>query len=165
MEINFFTTYVLSLEGACDYWRGFGLDVGFIDHLYTQHRTASSYRALADRHALLITAHAKSFLASRSLVTVSNIGDSSASSLVFEWRLPSNWKFSSQTPTQNSLGCPIVFPQHGPSSQHRSFSYANRFRGNVFTEPFPSSGRIFLLIKKLQPSNGHRSVVCFVAVA
>jgi hypothetical protein len=35
----------------------------------------------------------------------------------------------------------------------------------VFTEPFPSSGRLFLLIMNLPPSNGRRSVVCFVAVA
>jgi hypothetical protein len=34
-----------------------------------------------------------------------------------------------------------------------------RCRGNVFTEPFPSSGRLFLFIKNLLPSNGCRSVV------
>jgi hypothetical protein len=35
----------------------------------------------------------------------------------------------------------------------------------VFTEPFPSSGLLFFLIKNLLPSNGRRSVVCFSAVA
>jgi hypothetical protein len=34
-------------------------------------------------------------------------------------------------------------------------------RGNVFTNPFPSSGRIFLLIKNLLRRSGRRSVVCF----
>jgi hypothetical protein len=32
-------------------------------------------------------------------------------------------------------------------------------RKNVFTEPFPSSGRLFLLIKNLLPRNGRRSVL------
>jgi hypothetical protein len=40
-----------------------------------------------------------------------------------------------------------------------------RCRGKVFTEQFPSSGRLFLFIKNLLLSNGRRSVVCFAAVA
>jgi hypothetical protein len=31
-------------------------------------------------------------------------------------------------------------------------------RGNVFTEAFPSSGSLFLLMKNLLPNNGRRSV-------
>jgi hypothetical protein len=62
----------------CDYRRGFGLDIGFIDHLYTQLGTTSIYSAIATLHTLQITTtHAKSFPAcyvftSRSLVTASN---------------------------------------------------------------------------------------------
>jgi hypothetical protein len=52
-----------------------------------------------------------------------------------------------------------------PQFSHRSFSYVKRFRGNMFTEPFPSSDRLFLLITNLLPCNGRRSVVCFAAVA
>jgi hypothetical protein len=40
----------------------------------------------------------------------------------------------------------VISPRHGPRRQHRSFSYANRFRWNVFTEPFPKSDRLFLRI-------------------
>jgi hypothetical protein len=40
-----------------------------------------------------------------------------------------------------------------------------RCHANVLTEPFPISGRLFLLIKNLLPSNNHHSVVCFAAVA
>jgi hypothetical protein len=35
-----------------------------------------------------------------------------------------------------------------------------RYRGNVFREPFPSSGSLFFLIKNLLPSNGR----CFATV-
>jgi hypothetical protein len=34
-----------------------------------------------------------------------------------------------------------------------------RYRRNVFTDPFPISGSLFLLIKNLLPSNGRRSVL------
>jgi hypothetical protein len=59
------------------------------------------------------------------------------------------------------LVAPVFFlttPRHGPRRQHRSFSYANRFRGDVFIETFPKSGRLFLLIKNLLPSNGRLSL-------
>jgi hypothetical protein len=59
----------------------------------------------------------------------------------------------------------LITSLQGPRRQHRSFSYANRFRRNVYTEPFPSNGRLFLLIMNQLPSNGRRSVVCFEAVA
>jgi hypothetical protein len=40
-----------------------------------------------------------------------------------------------------------------------------RCRRSVFPEPFPGSGRLFLLINNLLPSNGRRSVICFAAIA
>jgi hypothetical protein len=143
----------------------------------------SNYRATTTPQILQITtAHAKSFPAScvftsLSLVTAFNSGDSAASALqvLSEWRLSSNCEFlvqqtfSSQTNwLLTDFVAPVVFhitPRHGPRRQSHSFSSANRFRGNVFTEPFPSSGRLFLLINDLLPSNGRPSIVCFVAVA
>jgi hypothetical protein len=68
----------------CDYRRAFGLEIGFIDHFTTRLVTTSNYSSSADLHTLQITiAYAKSFPAccvftSRSLVTASNSGDSSA---------------------------------------------------------------------------------------
>jgi hypothetical protein len=159
----------------CDYRRGFGSDIGFIYHLYRQLRTASNYSAIANLHILQITtAHAKFFqpavFTSRSLVTASNSGDSSASALKSSLNggsLP-NDTFLHRLPYRTDLVAPISFlinTRHGPGRQQRSFSYVNRFHGNVFTESFPSSGRLFLFISNLLPSTGSRSAVCFAAVA
>jgi hypothetical protein len=53
--------------------RGFGLDIGFIDHLNTQLVITLIYRALANLHTLQITrAHSKFF-------------QPAVSSLVFAW--------------------------------------------------------------------------------
>jgi hypothetical protein len=102
------------------------------------------------KHPLSIFQPARVFT-SRSLVTASSSGDSSA------------------TPIKSALnGGSLVFlitPRHGLRRQHRSFSYSNRFRGNVFIEPFPSRGRLFLLTKNLLPSKRRNSFVCFVAIA
>jgi hypothetical protein len=70
-----------------DYRQDFGLEIGFIDHLNTRLVTTLNYTTVVDFHALQITtAHAKSLQSalvstSRSLVTASNNGDSSASVL------------------------------------------------------------------------------------
>jgi hypothetical protein len=141
-----------------DYRRGFGLDIEFIDHLYTKLETTSNYSATANLHTLQITtAHAKSFPAccvftSRSLVTASNSGDSSASALKCSLNggSPPTDNFLHRLPYRTDLVAPIVFlitPRYGPRPQHSSFSYANRFRGNVFTEPFPSSSRLSCLLR------------------
>jgi hypothetical protein len=51
--------------------RGFGLEIGFIDHFNTQLEITINYSAIADSHTLQITiAHAKSFPA-RSVFTSS----------------------------------------------------------------------------------------------
>jgi hypothetical protein len=66
---------------------GFVLAYGFIGHLNTPPGTKSNYSAIADLNPLKITtAHVKNFPAccvftSRSLATVSNSGNSSASRL------------------------------------------------------------------------------------
>jgi hypothetical protein len=64
---------------------GYGLDIGFIDHLYTPLETTSNYSANANLHTLQITAvntkfsPSRSAFNSRSLATASNSGDSSCS--------------------------------------------------------------------------------------
>jgi hypothetical protein len=65
---------------------GFGLVIGFIDHLHTQLITTSDYSAITDLYTLQITtAHSKlqSFIVFPSccLVTALNNGDSSAAVL------------------------------------------------------------------------------------
>jgi hypothetical protein len=81
---------------------GFGLDIGFIDHMYTPPRTTSNYSAIDNLHnSQITTAPAKPFpvcwcLTSCSL-TASNSGDSSASS---------GQILLSQPPMQNSCQFP-----------------------------------------------------------
>jgi hypothetical protein len=108
-------------------------------------------------------------VSSPAVVTASNSGDSSSSALKFSLNggSPPTDSFLHSLPYRNDLVAPVVFfiiPRHGPRRQRRSFSYANRFRGNMFTEPFLSTGRLFLLIKNLLPNNERRSFVCFAAV-
>jgi hypothetical protein len=159
-----------------DYRRGFGFDIGFIHHLFTQLGTTSNYSTILNLHTLQITtAHAKSFPAccvftSRSLVTAPNSGDSSVfapKSTLNDGFLPTD-SFLHWLPCRTDLVAPVVFfinPRCGLRRKHRSFSYANSFRGNLFTEPYPSRGHLFLLIKNLLPNNERRSVICFAAVA
>jgi hypothetical protein len=128
--------YIVTCRSDCR--RGFGLCIEFIDHLYTQLGTSSNYSAIANLYTLKITtAHAKSFPAccvftSRSLVTVSNSGDSSASALKSSIR---------RQPYRTDSVAPIFFlitPLHGLSTKHRFQQYLYccmriRCRGNVFT--------------------------------
>jgi hypothetical protein len=59
------------------------------------------------------------------------------------------------------LAVPIFFfiTLRNGQRKHHSFTYGNRFRGNLLTDNFPSSGCLLCLIKDLLPSNGRRSVV------
>jgi hypothetical protein len=104
-----------SMESMCchilwsDYRWGFGLDIGFIDHLYTRVGTANNYSTITNLHnSQITTAPTKSFPAccvfiSHSLLTVPMSGDSSAShaQVLSKWQLPFNCLFFSQTPIQN----------------------------------------------------------------
>jgi hypothetical protein len=131
---------------VCDYRRGFELDIEFIDHLYVQIGTASSDSPITNLHILQITiAHAKSFPAclvftNRSLVTASNRVVSSASALKSSLTgdslqtVPFLHILSYRTDFIASVSF-LITPRHGPHRQHRSFSYANRFLGNVFASP------------------------------
>jgi hypothetical protein len=119
------------------YWsdsrRGFGLDIGFIDHLYTRRGPTSDYSATANLHTLQITsAQAKSFPAycvftSCSLVTASNSGDSSASTFKSSLNggsLPTD-SFLHRLPCRTDLVVPVFFlitPRHGPRRQHTVYS-------------------------------------------
>jgi hypothetical protein len=151
----------------CDCRQGFGLDIGFIDHVNTRLGTTSNYSVTANLHNSQITTEpAKPFPAccvftSRYLVTASNSGDSSASALKSSpngGSLPTAPSLHSLPYRTDSVG-PIVFlmtPRHGPRRQHHSRICCHR---DVFTEPFPSSGRLYLLIKNLLPSDGRFPVV------
>jgi hypothetical protein len=148
---------------------------GFILDLLAQLGTTSNYSAIADLHRLHITTgHAKSFPASciytsRSLVTTSNSRDPSASALksaLNNTSFPTDIFFH-RLPYGTESVAAIVFlltPRHGPRRKHH-FRMRICFRGNVFTEPFPSSVRLFLHIKKLLPSNERCSIACFATVA
>jgi hypothetical protein len=152
---------------------GFGLVNGFIDRLYTQLGTTSNYSAAADLHTLQVTtASAKSFPAcyafiSRSLITASNNGDSSASALkstLNAGSLPTDC-FLHRLLYRSDLVAPVVFfitSEHGPRRQQLSFSYVYPLQRERVP---PSSRHLFLRIKNLLPSNRRRSVICFLAIA
>jgi hypothetical protein len=134
-----------------DYRRGFGLDIGFIDHY-----TYNSERQVITAPPLISTFYKSSqhtpesfpaccVCTSRSLATASNNGDSSASVL------------------KSSLNG--GFPPTDCFLHRLPYSYGNSFRGNLFTELFSSSARLFMHIKNLPPSHERRSVICLAALA
>jgi hypothetical protein len=107
-----------------------GSDIRFIDHLYIQLGTTGYYSAIADLHTSQITtAHAKfspacCVFTSRSLLTASNSGDSSASALKSSLNgggcLPTD-TFLHRISHRTDLVTPIVSlitPQHGPCRQY-----------------------------------------------
>jgi hypothetical protein len=113
---------------------------------------------------------ARCVFTSRSLVTACDSGDSSDSARksFLNGGSPPTDSFLHRLRNRTDTVAPVVFlitPRHGPRREHRSFSHANRCSGNVFAEPLPSSGRLFLLIKNQVHSNGRHPVVCFAAVA
>jgi hypothetical protein len=147
--------------------------IRFIDQLRVV--TTNFYNTIADVHILYITtAHATSFPACNVftryfLLTASNNGYSSASVPKSSLNGGSfQLNYFSQTPVRNWLGCPSFLPYNSsarPAQTTPFLSYMRIRCGNVFTEPLPSTGRLFLLIKNVLPSNGRLSVVCFAAVA
>jgi hypothetical protein len=106
----------------------------------------------------------------RFLVTASNKGYTSVSGLkssLNRGSLPPA-SYLHRLPYRTDLVAPVVFlitPRHGLCRQHCSFLYANRFCVNMFTEPHTSSGRLFLLVENLLPSNRCCSIVHFTAIA
>jgi hypothetical protein len=119
--IEYLQVYIVACMGDCR--RCFGLDTGFIDHLYTQRRTTSNYSAIANLHTLQITtAHAKSFPAScvfssHSLATSYNSESSSAPALMSTL----NDSFLHRLPYRSDLVATVVFLatlRHGLRRQH-----------------------------------------------
>jgi hypothetical protein len=70
MSVHF--RYIITCWG--DYRQGFGLVIGFIDHLHTQLRTTSHYSAIADLTLQITRAHTESLFqpAVSSLVVFGN---------------------------------------------------------------------------------------------
>jgi hypothetical protein len=60
---------VLIVTCISDSRRGFGLDIGFIDHFNTRLETTLNYNAIADFHTLKIKAAQTKFFPARSVVT------------------------------------------------------------------------------------------------
>jgi hypothetical protein len=88
------------------------------------------------------------------LVTASNNCYSSASWL--KYSLNCGCLFSPQIPVQNWLGCPNCLPSNSSARTNAENSCFQQYfnycvdiccRRNVFNEPFPSSDRLFLVIK------------------
>jgi hypothetical protein len=98
----------------CDSQRGFGLDIGFIDHFNTRLLTTLNYSAVAN--FTLYKSHAKSFPAhsvftSTCLVTASIYGYSSASGLRSSLNggsLPTA-SFVHRLPNRTDVVAPVVF--------------------------------------------------------
>jgi hypothetical protein len=98
-----------------DSQRGFGSEIGFIDHVNTQLVIKVNYSAIANFHTLQIaTAHAKHFpgcsvFTNCSLVTASNSGDSSASALKSPLNVLPAAPFLHRLPYRTDLVAPNVF--------------------------------------------------------
>jgi hypothetical protein len=105
--------HIHTVTCMCESRRGFGLDIGFTDHLYTQLQNTNNYSATANLQNSQITIEtAKPFpvyfvLTSRVLATTSNSVAALKSSLN-GGSLPT--ASFSQTPVQNSLRCHNFLP-------------------------------------------------------
>jgi hypothetical protein len=150
-------TSVWSWENAigtcmCDYRRGFELDIGFIDHLYTRLGTTSNYNAIADFHTWqIITSHAMFFQPAASspgvpwqrFVTLDILQLNSLKSSLNGCCFPAA-SFLHRLPYRTELVAPIFFlttPRHGP---HRN-------------NPFPAV-LLLLLVDSLLRDRVYRAV-------
>jgi hypothetical protein len=130
---NLYNDIVHTVTCISDFQRGFGFDIGFLDHFNKWPMNTLNYSAIADLHTLRITReHTKSFPAcsvftSCFSVMASTNRDSSASTVTpfpAGSRLPTKSELnystiSSQPPLQNSTKLiaptvPVITSQHGP---------------------------------------------------
>jgi hypothetical protein len=134
-------------------YTGYGLENGFIDHLYTPLGTTSNYSATANFHnSQTTTAPAKPFPAccvftTRSLATASNSGDSSASRAQV---LCHSHSYRSQLNCQSLPSLPCRTQLNWLESESESESellYDWRFTAKQFvlaTSPLRFTTRIFI---------------------
>jgi hypothetical protein len=125
------------------------LEIGFIDHVNLQFVTTLNYSAIANFHNLVITtAYAKSFQSSvistsLSLVTASNIGDSSTEPTKHSLhRFPYNslLAHSVATPT-NFQTVSVLKSRHGQRRKHAHFCAPIISMGvRLFAKALPSNG-------------------------
>jgi hypothetical protein len=151
------------------------VDIGFSDHSYTNSGLQSittpppiSTIHKSPQHKLRFPAC--SVYTSRSLITTSDSGDlqlphSSPTWLAAPFQLTLSFTDSRREltwlPQLSSLY--LLGTTRTDNIVHSRMRI--RCHGNMLTEPFPSSGRLFILIKNLLLNNGRRSVVCFAAVS
>jgi hypothetical protein len=128
-------SYILS-HVWCDYRQGFGLEIGFTDHL--QVVTTSKYNTTVKFHTLKITtAHAKSFQSAvTSRFPATDLHKqrlfsfhSQLHQLSLLFRLPYNSLPSLQL---TSKFVPLISPWYGPRRKHCLLLYSIRSHRNMF---------------------------------
>jgi hypothetical protein len=113
----------INVTCSFDYRLGFGLDIGFTDHL--QVVTTNNYNtiAISTLYKITLSFPARSVFTRRFLIMASNSGDSSASALKSSLNggsLPTD-SFLHRLPFRTDLVAPVVFlitPRHGPHRQY-----------------------------------------------
>jgi hypothetical protein len=116
--------------------RGFGFEIEFIDHLQAITTITITLSLISTLYKSL--QHTLSFpvccvFTSRSLITASNSGDSSASALTsFLSLLFTDFVTTLCYNCLTSKLVSVMTSRHGPCRKHRTLLYSNSFRGNMF---------------------------------